>query len=215
MIAKLTIQLKNSSGRTGKLCGVGIGCPGQSKNGVLVGTANFPLCWNVPLAALVSEQLEDIPVVLLNDADAAVAAEVWGNVSRDQYHGLKNIAVVTLGTGVGLGLVLNGVLYQGSNGLIEGGHMIIQTVDGGSGTSSSDNAFKCRPCGCGQAACVETYASARSVAVRYAEASQRAAGDGAAASASVPLVVADAKAVFDRAAKGDLVAEGVIDEVGR
>ena len=57
---------------------VGIGCPGQSKNGVLVAASNFPGWKNVPFSSLISERLGGIPVTLLNDADAAIAAEVWG-----------------------------------------------------------------------------------------------------------------------------------------
>jgi len=126
----------------------------------LVAASNFPLLRNYPIASKLSSLFEDylqrkISVQLLNDADAAIAAEVWG--SGNKYKEYKNIAMVTLGTGIGLGLVLNGQLYQGSNGLVEGGHMIV-----------TDRPAS-RRCQCGQIGCVEAYASASNTALRLKE----------------------------------------------
>jgi glucokinase len=135
-----------------QLCAVGIGCPGQAKDNILVAASNLPLFRNAPLAHLVSTALNQVPTILLNDADAAVCAEVWGQ--EEAYRGAKSVALLTLGTGIGFGLILNETLYQGSHGLLEAGHMIICT---GSGTPR---------CGCGQSGCVEAYASARATAQR-------------------------------------------------
>ena len=60
----------------------GIGCPGQTVGDILVAASNFPKFINVPFVRLLSEALGGIPVTLLNDADAAISAEVWGNPDR-------------------------------------------------------------------------------------------------------------------------------------
>jgi glucokinase len=130
--AQREIQYKTS------LISIGIGFPGQSKNGILVAASNFPTWKMVPLAEMISERLDHIPATLMNDADAAIAAEVWGT---DKYTNVRNASMISksrsltlphntslpctaLGTGVGFGLILDGRLYSGANGLIEGGHMV-------------------------------------------------------------------------------------------
>jgi glucokinase len=162
-----------------------VGCPGQAKDGVLVSASNFPLFRNFPFSDSLSKKLDGIPVVLINDTDAAIIAEVFGSGA---YAGLSNAAMVTLGTGIGLGLVLEGKLYQGSHGLIEGGHMIIE-ADASNG----------RSCPCGQIGCAEAYASAKSTSVRMFEVD----GNGA---------NSDAPSVFARAASGDRRAQSILDE---
>ena len=93
---------------------VGIGCPGQCKNGSIVSASNFPLLHNFPIVSILREVYSSpIPIVLLNDADAAISAEVWGYLSCDVYKGYRNIAMITLGTGIGCGLILQSQLYQG------------------------------------------------------------------------------------------------------
>lgn len=133
----------------------GLGCPGQSVGDILIAASNFPKLVNVPFVRLISEAFGGISVTLLNDADAAVSAEVWGN--PNVYNKFSNIAMITLGTGIGCGLILNGQLFQGSNGLVEAGHMIV--------TNSSHS----RPCGCGQRGCVEAYSSAKNTVKRLQE----------------------------------------------
>jgi glucokinase len=91
------------------------------------------------------------PIFLLNDADAALAAEVWCGAARGQ----KNVVMLTLGTGVGTAVMLNGKPWVGARGLVEAGHMIIEK-DG-------------RLCGCGQRGCLEMYTSATAVVRRANE----------------------------------------------
>jgi len=102
---------------------------------VIVATANLPLFKNVPICKLVSTALNGVPVVLVNDADAALCAEIASNSGLTN---VRNAALVAVGTGIGVGLLLDGKLHQGHNGLIEAGHMIID--------KSSDAPL----CGCGQ-----------------------------------------------------------------
>lgn len=183
---------------------MGVGCPGQCKNGILVAASNLPGWKNVPLCNMILDQLlimeknenfikdnRHIPVILLNDADAAISAELWGE-SRELYASHDNAAMITLGTGIGVGLVLNGKLYQGSNGLIEGGHMIV--------CGGVDDNISRRKCGCGQIGCVEAYSSASSCAKIYKELSNNNNNLGS-------------KDVFDLASNGDKIAEKVINEV--
>jgi predicted NBD/HSP70 family sugar kinase len=76
------------------IAAVGIGCPGQSRDGILVAAANFK-GWgrNVPLASMMSRLLNNIPVTLVNDADAAIAAEVWGT---NEYKNVKHVAMISM-----------------------------------------------------------------------------------------------------------------------
>ena len=180
-----------------KIKSIGIGIPGQCKNDHIVGCANLPLFKNVPLVRMLNDALLDgsISVHLLNDADAAVAAEVWGQENLLQLTSSKNIAMITIGTGIGLGLVLNGSLYQGSNGLIEGGHMIV--------CYDTDTARKCP---CGQYGCIEAYCSASSTVKRYNEKNANL------AVVSKASEVRNSKEVFDRAVAGDKVAKDIIEE---
>ena len=197
-----------NSKRIGHISAVGIGCPGQCKNGVLIVSANLPLLANSDLAAKLSDQLDGIPVTLVNDADAAVAAEVWSKETSAEYAHFKNVAMITLGTGIGLGLVLNRALFHGSNGLIEGGHMIIPSVE----MPGAFPVLEERQCGCGQSNCVEVYASAKSVTKRYNEA--KLLGDPA-NNAPPPTGPVNAKYVFARAVKGDADAERIVDDAAK
>ena len=123
---------------------VGIGSPGliDATRGVVkfAGNLNF---MDVPLAKMVEEKLSvKKPVFLENDANAAAFGEYLAGSGR----GTKNFIAVTLGTGVGGGIIINEKLYSGSfHGGGEIGHMIT-CVDG-------------IPCGCGQKGCWEAYAS--------------------------------------------------------
>ena len=148
---------------------VGVGFPGHVKEGgtVAAGAANLSEEWKagVPLVKLLKEGLkayigggqmilpEHIPstIVLLNDADAALAAEAWGGAAQ----GHEDVVMLTLGTGIGVAVWLNGQAWSGSRGLVEGGHMVV--AKGG------------RACGCGQQGCLEMYASATALVHRAKE----------------------------------------------
>lgn len=136
-------------GGIGKIKAMGIGAPnGNYYNGTIEFAPN--LKWGrtgvVPLAKLFSDAL-GIPVALTNDANAAAIGEMTYGVAR----GMKNFIVITLGTGVGSGIVVNGQLVYGCDGFAgELGHTTVR-LDG-------------RPCGCGRRGCLETYCSATGVA---------------------------------------------------
>ncbi|MCD8317888.1 MAG: ROK family protein, partial [Paraprevotella sp.] len=132
-----------------KIKGLGIGAPnGNYYTGNIEQAPNLPWKGIVPLAKLFHERL-GIPVVLTNDANAAAIGEMTYGVAK----GMKDFIMLTLGTGVGSGIVVNGELVYGCDGFAgELGHVIVDT--------SPD----ARLCGCGRKGCLETYCSATGVA---------------------------------------------------
>jgi glucokinase len=142
-------SLLESSARRGKPyapVGIGIGSPGpiNLRTGVLGRLANFPGWDNFPLKDALIEATS-LPVILESDANAAAIAE-WKR-GAGKTLGLSSMAMLTLGTGVGSGLILNGEVWQGTFGMAgEVGHATI--VPNG------------LPCTCGSSGCLEMYASA-------------------------------------------------------
>ena len=134
-----------------KIKGMGIGAPnGNYYTGTIEFAPNLPWAHDgvVPLADLFSKAL-GIPVALTNDANAAALGEMTYGVAR----GMKNFIDITLGTGVGSGIVINGRMVYGIGGFAGGlGHVIVVPGEAG------------RVCGCGRRGCLETYCSATGVA---------------------------------------------------
>src|SRR5574344_301358 len=136
-------------GGISKIKAMGIGAPnGNFYTGTIENAPNLRWKGIVPLADLFSKAV-GIPVALTNDANAAAIGEMAYGVAR----GMKNFIVITLGTGVGSGIVINGQLVYGCDGFAgELGHIIIDR---------SENA---RLCGGGRKGCLETFCSATGVA---------------------------------------------------
>ncbi|MDD3346496.1 ROK family protein [Oscillibacter sp.] len=132
--------LEKGGAAPGEIAYVGIGIPGAVAEGKICYTCNIPL-QNVPLSDLFRKYL-DLPVLLENDANCAAVGEWLCGAGR----GTEQFAIVTLGTGVGGGFILNGKLYAGSGMVGEVGHMVVE----------KDGA----PCNCGRRGCWEAYASA-------------------------------------------------------
>lgn len=137
-------------GGLNKIEGMGIGAPNSN---YYDGTVSFApnIAWAhecvVPLARMFSDRLS-IPTAITNDANAAALGEMEYGVAR----GMKNFIMITLGTGVGSGIVINGQMVYGSDGLAgELGHVIMKRENG-------------RLCGCGRRGCLEAYCSATGVA---------------------------------------------------
>lgn len=118
---------------------VGVGLPGAVDGGDVLFTTNIPM-ENVPLEQLFRQHL-DLPLLLGNDADCAAVGEFFGGAGK----GTRDFAVVTLGTGVGAGIIVDGKL-RGGLASSEAGHMVI--CQGG------------ELCNCGRRGCWERYASA-------------------------------------------------------
>lgn len=184
-------QVKDGAQR---LAGIGIGVPGLADvdAGVVLFAPN--LNWNnVPLAALL-RQYRQVPVFLDNDANAAALGEQWAGAGR----GVKDLILLTLGTGVGCGLIFDGQIYQGTAGYAgEVGHM----------TMTEDGPL----CGCGRRGCLETYASATAVVREAREAVERGEETMIKALADASPKGLEARTVFLAAAQGDAVAKRVVD----
>ncbi|KAJ8612433.1 hypothetical protein CTAYLR_006587 [Chrysophaeum taylorii] len=138
--------------------GVGVGTPGAVEDGVVIAAANlFAGHSRVPLRKLLAEAIaakrggDSVSICLVNDADAALLAELWIGAARSR----GNVAMLTLGSGIGCAAALEGRVLRGA---LEGGHMIV---------NSAENA---RSCTCGSRGCLEAYASANSIVRMYEEA---------------------------------------------
>ena len=131
--------------------GIGIGAPnGNYYKGTIEDAANLEWAKGivVELAKEVSLALDNLPVTVTNDANAAAVGEMTYGAAR----GMKNFIMITLGTGVGSGIIINGELVYGHDGFAgELGHVTAVRHNG-------------RPCGCGKTGCLETYCSAIGVA---------------------------------------------------
>ena len=135
-----------------KIKAMGIGAPnGNFYKGTIEYAPNLPWAHTcvVPLADLFSKALGGLPVALTNDANASALGEMTYGVAR----GMKNFIMITLGTGVGSGIVVDGKVVYGSDGFAgELGHFVV------------DHTPEARSCGCGRKGCLETYTSATGVA---------------------------------------------------
>jgi glucokinase len=135
-----------------KIKAMGIGAPNANYyKGTIEFAPNLPWAHDgvVPLAEMFSKSLGGIPVAMTNDANAAAIGEMVYGVAR----GMKNFIVITLGTGVGSGIVVNGQLLYGCDGFAgELGHVTMVRGEEG------------RRCGCGRTGCLEAYCSATGVA---------------------------------------------------
>ncbi|MGM0496530.1 MAG: ROK family protein [Bacteroidota bacterium] len=137
----------NTQFKTFQLKGIGIGAPNGN---IIQGTIEYPpnLRWKgiIPLSDYFKDHF-NLPVVLTNDANAAAIGEMMFGGAK----GLKDFVILTLGTGLGSGLVVNGDLVYGHDGFAgELGHTMVYFDKG-------------RQCACGQKGCLETYVSANGI----------------------------------------------------
>lgn len=180
--------------------GMGIGAPnGNYYNGTIEFAPNLPWAHDgvIPLAQLFSDAL-GIPVKLTNDANAAAMGEMTYGAAR----GMKNFIVITLGTGVGSGIVINGQVVYGCDGFAgELGHVIM------------DRRPDARPCGCGRKGCLEAYCSASGVARTAREILQTT--DRPSLLREKPLDDIESLDVSIAADKGDEVAQEIFEFTGK
>ena len=170
---------------------VGIGSPGpvDTKRGIVVFAPNLPGWNDIHVREQLRKRLRR-PVILENDANVAGYGEFRCGVARK----VRHMFLLTLGTGIGGGIILGGRLFRGvSDTGAELGHMII-CCNG-------------RPCGCGMRGCLETYASATAVVARTKE---RIGAGGKSSLAGRKEF--SCKDVFDAAAAGDALAAAIIEE---
>ena len=176
-----------------QVIGAGLGVPGAVQNDAIVAPCVNLNGWGGNVAGKLSD-LCGFPVKAVNDANAAALGEMWQGSGK----GYKSVVFVTLGTGVGGGIIIDGKLLRGSHGAGgEIGHVKVNTAE-------------TEPCGCGKLGCLEQYASATGV-VRAAKRILRESGE---PSSLRNYEKVSAKAVFDEAKKGDPLAVKVVDFFG-
>jgi glucokinase len=196
ILSKGLKEVIEQAGGPGKIRGIGVGAPnGNYFTGCIEFAPNLPWKGTIPLAQLISESTFNIPVTLTNDANAAAIGEMTYGAAR----GMKDFIEITLGTGVGSGIVIGGVLVYGHDGFAgELGHVRVK-----------DNG---RMCGCGRTGCLETYCSATGVArtaremltVRTDKSLLR----------DINLATLTSKDIYDAAVKGDSLAVEIFEYTG-
>lgn len=181
------------------IAAVGLGIPAtiDHESGVAVSAVNLPI-ENLPIRDLAAQRT-GLPVFVDNDANVAALAEQFYGAAR----GAENAVMLTIGTGIGGGLILGGEIYRGSTGAgAELGHVPIE-MDGP----------RCQG-NCPGRGCVETYASGNALGRAGREAAERAPGSalGRVLADGYPI---DGKAVTEAALGGDATSIGVFDLVGK
>jgi glucokinase len=182
----------------GRLAGVGIGVPGiiDLRTGMVRESPNLHGWSDYPVRDEIEKRLQ-APVILENDANVAALGEKWLGAGRH----VGDMVMLTLGTGVGGGVILNGKIWHGMTGMAgEFGHMTVEPEG--------------QPCGCGNRGCVEQYASATAV-VRMARAAIATTGAPALAKAAGSDAEFSAKEIYNLAIQGDEQARTIFRCVGR
>jgi glucokinase len=183
---------------TAPMMGIGIGVPGiiDMQTGLVRESPNLPDWVDYPARAAIEQRLKTV-VILENDANVAAMGEKWLGAARDY----ADMAMLTLGTGVGGGLVLGGAIWCGANGMAgEFGHTTVEP-DG-------------HLCGCGNHGCLEQYASATAIVRMAREAIARDSNSGLAQAASSDAEFS-AKSIYNLAIQGDEEARRIYRYVGR
>lgn len=184
------------AGKDGQILGIGVGAPNANHyTGEISYAPN--LAWAadaaVPFAKMLSERLGGLPVSMTNDANAAAVGEMTYGAAR----GMKDFIMITLGTGVGSGIVIDGKLVYGHDGFAgELGHVCVER--GG------------RQCGCGRKGCLETYCSATGVARTAKEWLEK--SDEPSLLRSVEKI--DSREVYRAAKAGDELSKKIFDYTG-
>lgn len=189
-------RLIDANDAQGKVQGIGIGAPNANYfTGIIEDGVNLPWPTPIPLAELITAKF-GIPTVITNDANAAAIGEMTYGAAR----GLKDFIMITLGTGVGSGIVINGQMVYGHDGFAgELGHVIMKRNNG-------------RMCGCGRTGCLEAYCSATGVArtarefleIRNEPSTLR----------DIPVDEITSKDVYDAAITGDKIAKDIFEYTG-
>src|SRR6478735_6025662 len=194
---KKVSEVIDKAGGVGRIKGIGVGAPnGNYYTGTIEYAPNLPWEGVIPLAKLLSDKFQ-LPVTLTNDANAAAIGEMMYGAAK----GMKDFIMITLGTGVGSGIVANGALIYGHDGFAgELGHTIVipdGRIHAGTGKKGS----------------LESYASAtglRLTAIEFLEKNKK-----TSLLRKVPTDLLDSKAVYDAAIEGDELAQEIFNYTGK
>lgn len=180
--------------KTSDIVGIGLGSPGliDKRGETILFSPNLPQWRNIPIKEMITKRFV-VPCVLENDANAAAWGEKWAGAAREA----SSVVMITLGTGIGGGIIIDNKLWRGANNVAgEIGHMVIQK--GG------------RKCNCGNYGCIEAYASATAMVRRFKELLR---------SGTVSLLKDSdeitAKMINDAALQGDKASLDIIKETGQ
>lgn len=195
-LSKAIRQMLGNIGGPQMIAGIGIGAPNANYySGNIENAANLPWKGVCPLAEMLYDNL-GIPVAVTNDANAAAIGEMTYGAAR----GMRDFIMITLGTGVGSGVVVNGELVYGHDGFAgELGHVKVR--HGG------------RSCGCGQKGCLEAYCSATGVA-RTAREFLETRSDESLLRKLDPAKITS-KDVYDAAIQGDALSKEIFEFTGQ
>src|SRR3954454_18112135 len=197
-LAQRTIERTRQEVRGADIIGVGVGAPGplDTKRGIVLLTPN--LGWvNLPLRQIIHERL-GLPAALDNDANCAVLGEWWMGAAR----GTRNAIGITIGTGIGGGIIVDGKLFHGASDCAgEIGHTTIDTEG--------------RRCKCGNYGCLEAYASGPNIALRAVEEITAGAESRLAAYVGGDLRQITAQTVYQAAHDGDNLALEVVNDTAK
>jgi glucokinase len=199
MIAGVISEVMNNSGaRPTDFLGVGVGAPGplDREAGVVIVAPN--LGWrDFPLRDRISDAIR-LPVTLDNDANCATVGEWW----RGAAQGARNVVGLTIGTGIGGGVIVDGKLFHGSSDVAgEIGHTTIDSTG--------------RYCKCGNYGCLEAYASGPAIAQRAREALERDEESRLRQLVNGDLAALTAATVYDAAREGDALAREIVRDTAR
>lgn len=190
-------RLVEANDAVDKINGIGIGAPNANYfTGIIEDGVNLPWPTPIPLADMVTSKF-GIPCLITNDANAAAIGEMTYGAAR----GLKDFIMITLGTGVGSGIVVNGQMVYGHDGFAgELGHVIVKRNNG-------------RICGCGRAGCLEAYCSATGVARTAREYLEIRKDDSLLRNIDISAITS--KDVYDCAIAGDNIAKEIFEYTGK
>ena len=190
------IKIVDSVGGMDLIRGIGAGVPnGNYYTGYIQDAMNLP--WQtVPFAQLLSDRF-GIPCKITNDANAATMGEMTYGAAR----GMKNFIMITLGTGVGSGIVIDGKVVYGHDGFA-----------GELGHTCAVRGEEARPCNCGKKGCLEAYASATGVARTAKEIISSTTQETVLRNIDIDAITS--KDVYDAAEQGDEVAKQIFDYTG-
>ncbi|TAN01793.1 MAG: ROK family protein [Chitinophagaceae bacterium] len=188
--------LDRVNGNGNKIKGIGIGAPnGNHYQGTIEFAPNLPWKGVIPLTNLVQEQF-NLPVEITNDANAAAIGEMTYGAAR----GMKDFIMITLGTGLGSGIVINGQLVYGHDGFAgELGHVIVKEEG--------------RLCGCGRYGCLETYVSATGIVRTMHELLKEKETDSVFRNSNSDDITS--KSICDAALEGDQLSKEAVDITAR
>jgi glucokinase len=191
-------RLSEKYNTTAPLLGIGIGVPGivDIQNGTVREAVNLPGWADYPVRAEIERRLNTV-VILENDGNVAALGEKWLGAAKD----FSDVAMLTLGTGVGGGLILDDAIWHGLNGMAgEFGHMTVEPEG--------------PLCGCGNRGCLELYASATGIVRMARETAASNPGSTFAFVATADAAVS-AQSIYNLAIRGNEDAQRIFQQVGR